>query len=221
MADGGCQRDKKDREKPGTQGVLARKQSRWLRSKGPWISDANVLRSPQRDVKQNASNVDLEAYKKTRSEADLSFIHTEILPAVIKVDEVVPGKTTEREKQKTKDRCLRSTAIFSRAVFYIVQKDGRPDRRQKAHKTYQIRQCPILHVGKFTVYPKEAWGPILLGSENTSSLDKGSSPRFCWPQSGWGSEWFRTEVEGVLNPNHPRPKCQGQLLVIASIPRMC
>lgn len=101
--------------------------------------------------------MDPELYEKTSSEADLLFIHTEILLAVIKVDEAVLGSTTEREKQKTKDRYLRSTAIFARAIFYIVQEDRRPDRRQKAHKTLSD------HVGKFTVYPKEAWAPILLG----------------------------------------------------------
>lgn len=65
------------------------------------------------------------------------------------MDEAVQGKMMKREKQKTKDRCLRSIAIFGRAIFYIVQEDRKPI------KPYQRRNCLILHAGKFTVYPKE------------------------------------------------------------------
>ena len=49
----------------------------------------------------------------------------------------------ERDKQETKDRCLRSIAIFGRAIFYIVQEDRKPIKP------------PMLHTGKSVVYPKE------------------------------------------------------------------
>lgn len=60
-------------------------------------------------------------------------IYAEILLAVIKLDEAVQGKITEREKQRTKDGCLRSIAIFGKAIFSVIQEDRMPI------KPYQIR----------------------------------------------------------------------------------
>lgn len=119
----------------------------------------------------------------------------------------------ERDKQETKDRCLRSIAIFSRAIFYIVQEDRKPI------KPYQLRNCPMLHAGKSVVYSKEGlkssrvWRRPVLWIKATAPV--------LWAPGSRKSERFRTELEDILNPSLPHPKCQGQLLVNAPIPRMC
>ena len=54
------------------------------------------------------------------------FIYTETLLAAIKVTEAVQGKIMETEKQRTKDRYLRSIAVFGRAIFNVVHKTECP-----------------------------------------------------------------------------------------------
>ena len=84
------------------------------------------------DVKQAAGNMGWEVYAKTSSWDTF----TEILLAVIKVDEAVQGTMTEKSKEP--EQALEKCWDYQQSYFYIVQEDG------EAHKTHLYTQLCLL-----------------------------------------------------------------------------
>lgn len=137
------------REARHARGSPKKAKSHWLRSTGPRISDANVLRSPperrQAECQQCGSGEDQLGGR--------SFIHPHRNSAgSYKGRWSCPGKHYRERKAENQGQVFEKYCNFRQG--YFLHSSG----RQKAHKTLSD------HVGKFTVYPKEAWGPILLGS---------------------------------------------------------